>query len=530
VQLHQQGRFDAAIALYRQVLAATPRQFDALHLLGVIERQQGRPERAAELIRAALDVDPGQARAHSNLGAALQDLGNTQGALAAYDTALRLDPAYALAWDNRGNTLRRLGRPGDALASYERALALGAGNPDAWLHRALALADLGRHADAAASAGRALDLRPAFPDALLAFGNALQALDRPVEAIDAYERALALEAQRADIWCAHGAACKKSGDIEAALASYERALALRPDYAQAAHFRANALRALGRRDDAVAAYERAAALGADPEAVGFALAALGAGAAPAAAPAGYVKALFDQYAGHFDRHLVDVLGYRTPALLDALLRLHLSAHLPAGTVKAEAPAVDAALDLGCGTGLCGPVLRPLARHLAGVDLSPRMLDRAQATGLYDALTCADIAEAMAQRDAAWDLVVAADVLVYFGDLAPVFGQVRRALRTGGLFAFSCEALDPAGEGYAITASNRYAHTPAHIDACATAAGFVRVARTDATLRRDHGADVAGHVILRSRTRTTPSSRLRPGAPARRRAPPCGRRHGYRHRA
>jgi predicted TPR repeat methyltransferase len=491
VQLHQQGRFDAAGALYRQILAATPRQFDALHLLGVIERQQERPDRAAELIRAALDVDPGQARAHSNLGAALQDLGDTQGALAAYDTALRIDPAYALAWDNRGNTLRRLGRPGEALASYERALTLGAGNPGAWLHRALALADLGRHDDAAASAGRALELRPDFPDALLAYGNALQALDRPLEAIDAYERALALDAQRADIWCAHGAACKKSGAVEEALASYERALALRPDYAQAEHFRANALRALGRRDDAVAAYERAAALGADPEAVGFALAALGAGAAPAAAPAGYVKALFDQYAGHFDRHLVDVLGYRTPALLDALLRTHLPA--------AATPAVDTAVDLGCGTGLCGPVLRPLARYLAGVDLSQRMLDRAQATGLYDALTCADIADVLEEREAAWDLVVAADVLVYFGDLAPVFGQVRRALRTGGLFAFSCEALDPEGEGegegYAITASNRYAHAPAHIDACAAAAGFVRVERKDVTLRRDHGADVAGHVIL-----------------------------------
>jgi predicted TPR repeat methyltransferase len=494
VQLHQQGRFDAAIALYRQVLAATPRQFDALHLLGVIERQQGRPGRAAELIREALDVDPGQARAHSNLGAALQDLGDAQGALAAYDTAVRLDPAYALAWDNRGNTLRRLGRPGEALASYERALTLGAGNPDAWLHRALALADLGRHDDAAASAGRALDLRPAFPDALLAFGNALQALDRSLEAIDVYDRALALDARRADIWCAHGAACKKSGAVEEALASYERALALRPDYAQAEHFRANALRALGRRDDAVAAYERAAALGADPEAVGFALAALGATPAPAAAPAGYVKALFDQYAGHFDRHLVDVLGYRTPALLDALLRAHFGVHLPAGAM----PAVDTALDLGCGTGLCGAVLRPLARHLAGVDLSPRMLDRAQATGLYDALTCTDIAEVLEERDAAWDLIVAADVLVYFGDLAPVFGQVRRALRTGGLFAFSCEALDPAhgpDTGYAITASNRYAHAPSHIDACAAAAGFIRVERTDATLRRDHGADVAGHVIL-----------------------------------
>jgi predicted TPR repeat methyltransferase len=492
VQLHQHGRFADAQALYRRVLAANPRQFDALHLLGVIERQQGRPARAAELIRGALQVDPAQARAHVNLGAALQDLGDAPGALAAYDTALRLDPRYALAWDNRGNTLRRLGRPDGALDSYERALALGGSNPAAWHHRALALADLGRHEDAVASAERALALRPAFPDALLALGNALQALGRLPEAVCAYERALALdgngsaEAGGAELWCARGAALKKAGRIEEALTSYDRALALRPGYAQAELFRANALRVLGRRDEAVAAYERALALGGDAEEIGFALAALGAGAAPEAAPAGYVKGLFDQYAGHFDRHLVDVLGYRTPALLEALLRPHVAAPL------------DAALDLGCGTGLCGAFLRPLARRVAGVDLSQRMLDKARATGLYDDLACADIVDYLDRADGAWDLVVAADVLVYFGDLRTVIDRVRRALRPGGLFAFSCEALETAGVaagGFAITASNRYAHARAYVDACAGAAGFDRVDGTHGKLRREHGTDVAGHLVL-----------------------------------
>jgi predicted TPR repeat methyltransferase len=494
VQLHRQGRFDDARRLYDRVLAANPRQFDALHLLGVIERQQGRPARAVELIGEALGVDPMQARAHVNLGAALQDLGDAAGALAAYDAALCLDPRYALAWDNRGNTLRRLDRPAEALDSYERALALEGGNALAWHHRALALADLGRHDEAAASAGRALALRPAFADALLALGNALQALDRLPESLDAYEHAIALggdAAAQAERWCARGAALKKTGRIEDALASYEQALALRPDYAQAEHFRANALRALGHRDDAVAAYERALALGGDAAAIGFALAALGTVAAPEAAPADYVKDLFDQYAGHFDRHLVEVLGYRTPALLEALLRPHVPAR------------VEAALDLGCGTGLCGPFLRPLARRVAGVDLSQRMLDKARATGLYDELACTDIVDYLAGSPAAWNLVAAADVLVYVGDLRPVFAGARRALRPGGLFAFSCEALEGLeglemgmpDAGFAITASNRYAHALPYVDDCATAAGFVRVDGARDTLRREHGKDVAGHLVL-----------------------------------
>jgi predicted TPR repeat methyltransferase len=486
VALHQQGRLEQARELYRRVLALEPRQFDALHLSGVIERQRGNPARAADLIRAALEIDAGQARAHCNLGAALQDLGRTEAALQSLDTALRLDPRYALAWNNRGNTLRRLGRPSEALDSYERALALSPAYPEAWCHRAIVLNDLGRHPDAAASAGQALAARSGYADALQALGNALQALDRFAESVDAYDAALksAAPARQAEIWCARGAALKKSGDLVRALDSYERALLLRPGYALAEHYRANVLRALGRREDAIAAYRRARELGADPAGIDFALAALGEGDTPSAAPADYVKELFDQYAGHFDRHLVGVLAYRTPALLVSML--------PAGPEAAFGPV----LDLGCGTGLCAPLLRPLARRLAGVDLSEKMLEKAHATGLYDELACADILAWLDGRQAAWDLVLAADVLVYFGELATLFERVARALGPGGHFAFSVETLArEGGAGYAITASNRFAHTPAYVRACAAAAGMTVGEQRDAVLRQEHGSDVAGMLFL-----------------------------------
>ena len=486
VQLHQLGKLDEAQALYRQVLEHAPRQFDALHLLGVIERQRGNPEAAARLIGEALQVDPQQARAHCNLGAALQDLDRPQDALDSYEAALRLDPQYALAWDNRGNTLRRLGRPAEALDSYERALGLRPSYPEAWCHRAIVLHDLGRHADAAASASQALAARADWPEALLALGNALQGLEQQDQAVQAYDRALARAPERADIWCARGAAMKKAGETANALASYDKALALRPDYALAEHYRANALRTLGRKEEAIAAYRRALALGGDAQEIGFALAALGEGELPAAAPADYVKHLFDQYAGHFDRHLVEVLGYRTPALLEGILRRHATAPL------------DAALDLGCGTGLCGAMLRAMLRQggtLIGVDLSARMLDKARELSLYDELACADICAFLEDKASAYDLVLAADVLVYVGELAPLFTRVRRALRRGGLFAFSCEALADGGKDYAILPSNRFAHAPAYLERLAGAAGFIVVETAAAALRKEHGADVAGHLML-----------------------------------
>ncbi|MGJ7918498.1 tetratricopeptide repeat protein [Massilia sp. LXY-6] len=484
VALHQQGLLEQAQALYEQVLAADPRQFDALHLSGVIARQRGDAARAVDLIRAALQVDAHQARAHCNLGAALQDLGQADAALQSYETALRLDPRYALAWNNRGNTLRRLQRLPEALDSYERALAQQSNYPEAWCLRAIVLNDLGRHADAAASAEQALAGRPGYADAQQALGNALQALERFAESVAAYDCALAGAApgHRAEIWCARGAALKKSGDLARALDSYDHALLLRPGYALAEHYRANVLRALGRREEAVQAYRRARELGADPAGIGFALAALGEGEAPKSAPAGYVKELFDQYAGHFDRHLVGVLGYRTPELLVALLH---------GGPGAQ---VGSALDLGCGTGLCAPLLRPLARRLAGVDLSEKMLDKARESGLYDELACADILAWLESRQREWDLVLAADVLVYFGELAPLFARVAQALHPGGRFAFSVEALENEA-GYAITASNRFAHAPAYVRACAAQAGFTVVKERDAVLRKEHGADVAGMLFL-----------------------------------
>jgi len=395
----------------------------------------------------------------------------------------------------------------EALDSYERALALQGAYPEAWCHRAIALNDLGRHADAAASAQRALDARAGYADALLALGNALQGLERFGAAVDAYDRALASSqtagqaaAQAAETWCARGAALKRSDMLEEALDSYERALLLRPDYALAAHYRANALRALGRREDAIAAYLRARELGAEPAGIDFALAALGVGELPSAAPAGYIKELFDQYAGHFDRHLRGVLGYRTPELLAALLNSHLPQPHPVQPHGGAAMA--AALDLGCGTGLCAPLLRPLARHLVGVDLSDRMLDKARETGLYDELACADILAWLQDRQAEWDLVLAADVLVYFGDLAPLFAQVAQAMRAGGWFAFSVETLAPADttpNGYAITASNRFAHASAYVRASAAGAGFALVEMRDTVLRTEHDAGVNGMLFLLRRS-------------------------------
>ena len=481
---HQRGQLDAAKALYERVLASDPRQPDALHFLGVIARQQGDASRAVGLITAAIAIRPGRANQHCNLGAALQDLGRADEALANYDEAVTLDPHYALAFCNRGNALRHLGRFEDALASYERALALRPAYPEAWCNRAIVFNDLGRYEEALHSADQAVAASPNYADAWVARANALQGQGRFSEALTSYDRALVLKEDGA-IDCARGTALQRLQRFDEALLAYQRAIALRPAHPLAHHYRANTLRALGRIAEAIAGYTTALALGGERAQIEFSLAALGAGEAPAASPPAYIKDLFDQYAGHFDEHLVGQLGYNTPALLDAEIARH-------AMVDAEV------LDLGCGTGLCGPYLRRYARRLTGVDLSGRMLDKARERGLYDALVCADIVGYLADAPARIDLIVAADVLVYVGDLSDLLRRAARALRPGGLFCFSVEAGE--GDGFTLQPSQRFAHSLNYLERLAHAHGFTLSAHARQPLRSDGEQPVLGHIVTLMRNR------------------------------
>jgi predicted TPR repeat methyltransferase len=154
------------------------------------------------------------------------------------------------------------------------------------------------------------------------------------------------------------------------------------------------------------------------------------------------------------------------------------------------------LDLGCGTGLSGLALRPFALRLEGLDLSPRMLAEARRRqGLYDALHEGDLLEALPARPGAFDLVVAADVLNYLGDLAPALGAIAAALALGGVAAFSVEAGE-GGAPFALAEAMRYRHDPAHVAALAEAAGLAVVARREGVaLRTERGLPVLGALFV-----------------------------------
>ncbi|MBF9235072.1 methyltransferase domain-containing protein [Microvirga sp. BT350] len=280
-------------------------------------------------------------------------------------------------------------------------------------------------------------------------------------------------------------------DFDAAVDLARQVLELAPQFAPAHALLGRAASATGARDEAVEALRNALAL--EPQdalGVRLDLARLGALASDEAVTHGYVRALFDDYASRFDRHLTETLAYRGPTLIvDALRRVC--------TVRERPFGFGPMLDLGCGTGLMARALEGHAESFEGVDLSSRMLERAARTGLYRSLHERDLESFLTGRAAGEaDLIVAADVFIYKAALDEVFRETHRVLKPGGWFTFTVQAHE--GRGVILGSDSRYAHGKAEILALAAETGFSVALIEDASIREDRGQPVPGLLAVLER--------------------------------
>lgn len=294
----------------------------------------------------------------------------------------------------------------------------------------------------------------------------------------------------ADRRYAYAMASAEEGDHAAAIDLLEQTLALVPHWAPAWLALGDAYLACDQADAAIAAWQKALEaapddrLGAKPR-----LARLGVLPALDSVGEPYIRALFDDYADRFDRHLREGLMYSGPEIiLDAITQAEPEAHYPR------------VLDLGCGTGLMGEAIRAHQsatgaqsfgmQWLGGCDLSPSMIARARAKGIYDWLAPCSLLDALATHQA--DLIVAADVLVYVGDLAPVFAACYAALPKAGLCAFTVQKGDAP---ISLGADLRYAHSADQLKQWAQDYGFTCAVLADCTTRYDRGVPVPGLVCV-----------------------------------
>lgn len=286
-----------------------------------------------------------------------------------------------------------------------------------------------------------------------------------------------------------------SGDHTDAADLMTQALELVPDWAAGWFRLADYEEKSGRKEAAVAALRKVLDLNPDDIfGAGLKLALLGGSETPAQPSSLYVAQLFDDYADRFDKALVEKLDYSVPEKLAALITGH--------TGEARFANV---IDLGCGTGLFGERIRHKADRLEGFDLSANMLAKAEVKGSYDHLAQADLSMSpeasglfSAMPDHRADLVSAADVLMYLGNLDSVFVIASQLLSGKGLFAFSVEDADAQGD-FILRPSLRYAHSQTYIQDLCKRFGLEILAISKTTIRNDGGKPVFGILFLTRRS-------------------------------
>jgi predicted TPR repeat methyltransferase/Tfp pilus assembly protein PilF len=436
--------------------AAAPQSTDVtvndLVAYAITYLQAGEIGEAEGVLKAILEELPDHPDALHYLGICRHHRGESEEALNLVRRSITLVPDFADFHNNLGNILFRLKRHEEALESYDHVIRLKPRHAEAFNNRGIVLRWLKRDEEAEKSWRRAIAINPQMADAMFNLARKLMDRRQVDQAVALLRHALRAGTEHANTCrtlLAHGLGLK--GDREGLTLLLQEWTASEKDNATAQHL----------------------------------LAANGDAPAPDRASDDYIVDEFDTFAKTFDVNLW-ALGYRAPEVVAGLLARAI------GEPKGDLVVLDA----GCGTGLCGPLVKPHARRLIGMDLSREMLARAVNRG-YDRLEAAELTAYLEKHPAAFDAVIAADVFCYFGALLPAFAAARASLRGRGPFVFTVERWPdaPAGEPFHLQRSGRYRHSEEAIRRVLGEAGFVIEAMNHETLRLEFGEPVLGLAVL-----------------------------------
>jgi len=517
-------RFQEALTLCKRISSENADNPTALMLQGNAHSQLWNFPDAISCLESAINLRPDFPEANYHLGNTWALLGKHEKALPYLDKATRLMPDYVSAWLLQAESFEALGQFIRAVECYEHAVKLQSENPKAWIALARTQQKLGNIEAAEKHYRTVLEINPALPDihnnlgliyqneerideaekeyrialkhnpahtkALVNLSNILRARDDLPAALAALKQALVHHPDRADLHYNFGIILIDMKQYHDAERSFKDALKIKPDYGLAHTRLGDLYRLAGNREGSELHYRQSIDLNTeDKDYAAYMLAALGTSNIPTKSPANYVRDQFDNYAERFDRHLVDELGYKVPEYL--YQAVHLTLRNTAKTYNI--------IDLGCGTGLCGPLFRDIASHLTGIDLSKKMINKAHKRGVYDVLHTGEIVEFLRLKNRTYDIILATDVFVYIGDLSDIFNVCEQALTLGGLFAFSIEVSnnDPS---YTLNTSGRYSQTPRYIHELIDTTGFTEIQSHNVTLRHENNIPVNGQIfVLRSGT-------------------------------
>lgn len=428
---------------------------DSLYESAYLAHQQGAQETALQGYREVLARHPEHIQARHHLGILLHQMGQSEQGIELILEALQADSSQAARFNDLGNILCALNQYDNAVQIFELAVQLDPSLPMVWNNLGVALWQSQHNERAESAFLTALERDPDNFPATQHLATLLGAQARDEEAsyyaCKAYLHPPFLDKSPRLL----GIACYRLGLIEQAAHWYREWLAQEPDNAIARHYVA----ACSQND------------------------------VPPRAPDLFVVRLFDEMANEFDHKLVTCLDYRGPELATSLI---------SGLLAEQAS--HQILDGGCGTGLCASALAPYARHLVGVDLSPRMLDKAREHPDYHELEQAELTHYLTHCRLRFDLILLMEILIYTGDLMPILQAAAGALNPSGLLAFTVEIWEPAepavldqerSQDYTLAPSGRYCHTATYLEQCLSRAGFEVIRRLPVILRKEFCQEVSG---------------------------------------
>jgi len=433
-----------------------------LFSLAVQHHKRGDLENAKLLYREILEANPAYYPALGNLAILEREFENYNVSKKLLKQTIQINPNYVGAHVCLGSLYQELGELQKAINHYQQAIKIN----------------------------------PNYADAHNNLGSLYQELGELQKAINHYQQAIKINPNYADAHNNLGVLMKKLGDTQQAIKCYQKAIHINPKNKDAYYNLGNTYETLGKTQQAIDCYQRAIHLSdyelrlnpSDQKAYARQQSSLHllnslVGVTTKTAPKCYIKNLFDDFAQTFDHQLVNVLDYKIPELLkNALL-----------TQQGKNLLFNMAIDLGCGTGLSGQMFRPICKRLVGIDLSPKMIAKAREKKIYDIIENIEINDYLEQNSEKYDLLIAADVLIYIGDLSRLFSNIAAVSRPGAIFLFSIELV--LDGDYVLERSGRYAHSNSYIRQLAISNKFEISRIENIVLRKEKTKDVEGQLFL-----------------------------------
>ena len=428
---------------------------DDAMLMGVALHKRGMLTEAENIYQDILRSEPEHADATHYLGVVSHQMGDSQAGIDYINRSLELAPDQPDALNNLGNINKEIGRLQDALDAYRKVLDREPEHADTWVNLAVILRELKRPEHALEHVEKALELNESHADGHFVLGDIYRDMGRYEDALKAYEKSSVLSPESQLLPKSIARLQYANGYKDEAVRTLKNWLHRRPDGAVAPHI--------------MAAYQGENT--------------------PSRASDEYVRMCFDNFAKNFDECL-NGLEYKAPTLICDRLNSHIG----------DSGETYKILDIGCGTGLCAPLLKPVSSSLTGVDLSPKMLNKARLTELYDELEEAELTEYMQRDGESFDVVVCADTFVYFGQLEDAFSAAHHVLRKGGWFLFTVEqqAREDHQKDFRLQPNGRYSHSRQYIESTMATAGFEIQDLDDVFLRQEGDEPVNGLLVAASK--------------------------------